>query len=162
MEALEALLTRRSVRSYEARMPEQELIDKVMEAGLYAASGKNMQTAIIVEVTNKEVRDRLSVINAEIMGVTSDPFYGAPVVLVVLADKSSPNHVYDGALMMGNLMNAAHTVCLTWCRLTLLRSIAKNTEANTFIIAFYSPLSQHLLAFFTFKHFLGTINPTTA
>ena len=74
MEALEALLTRRSVRAYEERMPEQDLIDKVMEAGLYAASGKNMQTAIIVEVTNKEVRDRLSVINAEIMGVTSDPF----------------------------------------------------------------------------------------
>ena len=63
MEALEALLTRRSVRAYEGRMPEQDLIDKVMEAGLYAASGKNMQTAIIVEVTNKEVRDRLSAIN---------------------------------------------------------------------------------------------------
>ena len=100
MEALEALLTRRSVRAYEERMPEQDLIDKVMEAGLYAASGKNMQTAIIVEVTNKEVRDR---------------FYGAPVVLAVLADKSSPNHVYDGALMMGNLMNAAHALGLGSC-----------------------------------------------
>ncbi len=87
MEALEALLTRRSVRAYEERMPEQDLIDKVMEAGLYAASGKNMQTAIIVEVINKEVRDRLSAINGEIMGVTSDPFYGAPVVFAVLADK---------------------------------------------------------------------------
>ena len=115
MEALEALLTRRSVRAYEERMPEQDLIDKVMEAGLYAASGKNMQTAIIVKVTNKEVRDCLSVINAEIMGVTSDPFYGAPVVLAVLADKSSPNHVYDGALMMGNLMNAAHALGLGSC-----------------------------------------------
>ena len=94
MEALEALLTRRSVRAYEERMPAQELIDKVMEAGLYAASGKNMQTAIIVEVTNKEVRDRLSVINAEIMGVTSDPFYGAPVVLAVLSEKNSPNQAY--------------------------------------------------------------------
>ena len=82
MEALEALLTRRSVRAYEERMPEQDLIDKVMEAGLYAASGKNMQTAIIVELTNKEVRDRLSVINADIMGVTSDPFYGAPLSLL--------------------------------------------------------------------------------
>ena len=99
MEALETLLTRRSIRAYEDRMPAQELIDKVMEAGLYAASGKNMQTAIIVEVTNKEVRKRLSVINAEIMGTTADPFYGAPVVLAVLADKSSPNYVYDGALM---------------------------------------------------------------
>ena len=85
MEALEALLTRRSVRAYEERMPTQDLIDKVMEAGLYAASGKNMQTAIIVQVTNKEVRDRLSVINAGIMGVTSDPFYGAPVVLAAVS-----------------------------------------------------------------------------
>lgn len=82
MEALEALLTRRSVRAYEERMPTQDLIDKVMEAGLYAASGKNMQTAIIVQVTNKEVRDRLSVINAEIMGVTSDPFMEHPLSLL--------------------------------------------------------------------------------
>ena len=84
MEALEALLTRRSIRAYEERMPTQELIDKVMEAGLYAASGKNMQTAIIVEVTNKEVRDRLSVINAEIMGVTSDPFYGVVLIMSMM------------------------------------------------------------------------------
>lgn len=130
MEALEALLTRRSVRSYEARMPEQELIDKVMEAGLYAASGKNMQTAIIVEVTNKEVRDRLSVINAEIMGVTSDPFYGAPVVLAVLADKSSPNHIYDGALMMGNLMNAAHAVGLGSCWINRAKEIFEREEGK--------------------------------
>ena len=130
MEALEALLTRRSVRSYEARMPEQELIAKVMEAGLYAASGKNMQTAIIVEVTNKEVRDRLSVINAEIMGVTSDPFYGAPVVLVVLADKSSPNHVYDGALMMGNLMNAAHAVGLGSCWINRAKEMFEREEGK--------------------------------
>lgn len=130
MEALEALLTRRSVRSYEARMPEQELIDKVMEAGLYAASGKNMQTAIIVEVTNKDVRDRLSVINAEIMGVTSDPFYGAPVVLAVLADKSSPNHVYDGALMMGNLMNAAHAVGLGSCWINRAKEIFEREEGK--------------------------------
>ncbi len=115
METLETLLTRRSIRAYEDRMPAQELIDKVMEAGLYAASGKNMQTAIIVEVTNKEVRKRLSVINADIMGTTADPFYGAPVVLAVLADKSSPNYVYDGALMMGNLMNAARAVGLGSC-----------------------------------------------
>ena len=130
MEALEALLTRRSVRSYEARMPEQELIDKGMEAGLYAASGKNMQTSIIVEVTNKEVRDRLSVINAEIMGVTSDPFYGAPVVLVVLADKSSPNHVYDGALMMGNLMNAAHAVGLGSCWINRAKEMFEREEGK--------------------------------
>lgn len=130
MEALEALLTRRSVRSYEARMPEQELIDKVMEAGLYAASGKNMQTAIIVEVTNKEVRDCLSVINGEILGVTSDPFYGAPIVLAVLADKSSPNHVYDGALMMGNLMNAAHAVGLGSCWINRAKEIFEREEGK--------------------------------
>lgn len=130
MEALEALLTRRSIRAYEDRMPAQELIDKVIEAGFYAASGKNMQTAIIIEVTNKEVRDRLSVINAEIMGTTSDPFYGAPVVLSVLADKNSPNHVYDGALMMGNLMNAAHALGLGSCWINRAKQTFEREEGK--------------------------------
>ena len=114
-EVLKAIKERRSIRKYKSDMLPKEIIDQVIESGLYAASGKNMQTAIIVEVTNKEVRKRLSVINADIMGTTADPFYGAPVVLAVLADKSSPNYVYDGALMMGNLMNAAHAVGLGSC-----------------------------------------------
>ena len=114
-EVLQAIKERRSVRKYKPDMVPQELIDQVIEAGLWAATGKSMQSSIIVAVTNKAVRDKLSAINAKIMGVTSDPFYGAPVVLIVLADKSNANHVYDGSLSMGNMMLAAHALGLGSC-----------------------------------------------
>ncbi len=116
MEALEAILTRKSIKSYKPDMVDKETIDKIIAAGLNAPSGLNKQAAIILAVTNKEVRDELSKIN---MGKDpfhrADPFYGAPVVLVVLADKSVPTYVYDGSLVMENLMLAAHALGLGAC-----------------------------------------------
>lgn len=112
---LEVLKTRRSVRAYQDKMPEKELIAQIVEAGTYAPTGKGRQSPIIVAVTNRQVRDRLSAMNAEIMGSDMDPFYGAPVVLVVLADRNVPTYLYDGSLVMGNLMNAAHAVGLGSC-----------------------------------------------
>ena len=112
---LQALMGRRSIRSYKPDMVPQELIDQVIEAGLYAASGHGEQDSIIVAVTNKEVRDKLSQMNRAIMGTKSDTFYGAPVVLIVLAPKSNKNGVYDASLIMGNLMQAAHAVGLGSC-----------------------------------------------
>ena len=112
---IKAMETRRSIRGYKEDMVPEELIAEVVEAGTYAATGMGRQSPIILAVTNKEVRDRLSRVNAEIMGTTSDPFYGAPVVLVVLADKSRPTYLYDGSLVMGNLMLAAHSLGLGSC-----------------------------------------------
>ncbi len=112
---LESIKTRRSVRKYKPDMVPGEIIDKIMEAGTYAATGMNRQSPIIIAVTNKEVRDRLSRLNTQIMGMDGDPFYGAPVVLIVLADKSSPNYIYDGSLVMGNLMLAAHALGVGSC-----------------------------------------------
>lgn len=112
---IKAMETRRSIRGYKEDMVPEELIAEVVEAGTYAATGMGRQSPIILAVTNKEVRDRLSRVNAEIMGTTSDPFYGAPVVLVVLADKSRPTYLYDGSLVMGNLMLAAHSLDLGSC-----------------------------------------------
>ncbi len=112
---LQALMERRSIRSYKPDMVPQELIDQVIEAGLYAASGHSEQDSIIVAVTNKEVRDKLSQMNRAIMGTKSDTFYGAPVVLIVLAPKSNKNGIYDASLIMGNLMQAAHAVGLGSC-----------------------------------------------
>lgn len=116
-EILENIKTRRSVRSYKPDMPKRELIDFVAEAGTYAATGMNKQSPIIIAVTDKKVRDELSALNAKIAGMPEgkDPFYGAPVVLIVLADKSNPVHVYDGSLVMGNLMLAAHALGLGSC-----------------------------------------------
>ena len=112
---IKAMETRRSIRGYKEDMVPEELIAEVVEAGTYAATGMGRQSPIILAVTNKEVRDRLSRVNAEIMGTTSDPFYGAPMVLVVLADKSRPTYLYDGSLVMGNLMLAAHSLGLGSC-----------------------------------------------
>lgn len=115
MDAMQNLLTRRSVRKYKPDMVPQEKLDKILEAGTYAATGMGRQSPIILAVTDKALRDRLSKMNAAIMGVDSDPFYGAPVVLVVLADKNVPTYLYDGSLVMGNLMNAAHAEGIASC-----------------------------------------------
>lgn len=114
---IKAMLERRSIRAYKPDMVSQEDIDAVIEAGLYAATGAGKQTPIVIAVTDKKVRDELSRANAKIAGWPEDfdPFYGAPVVLVVLAKKSFPTYVYDGSLMIGNMMLAAHSLGLGSC-----------------------------------------------
>ena len=112
-DVIQAMRERRSVRAYTDEVPSKEQIEAVIEAGLWAASGMNRQGPIVVAVTNRELRERLSAMNAEIPG--TDPFYGAPVVLVVLAPRDQPNRVYDGSLVMGNLMLAAHALGLGSC-----------------------------------------------
>lgn len=115
MDAVQNLLTRRSVRKYKPDMVPQEKLEKILEAGTYAATGMGRQSPIILAVTDKTMRDKLSKMNAAIMGSDNDPFYGAPVVLVVLADKNVPTYIYDGSLVMGNLMNAAHAEGIASC-----------------------------------------------
>ena len=112
---LQAIQSRRSVRRFKPDMVPAELLDQVLQAGTYAATGMGRQSPIILAVTDPKVRDQLSRMNAAIMGSDKDPFYGAPVVLVVLADKSRPTCVYDGSLVMGNLMLAAHSLGLGSC-----------------------------------------------
>ena len=114
-EGIKNILERRSIRKYKDCMVEAKLIDEVVNAGTYAPSGMNRQSAIILVITNKEIRDKLSTLNAKIAGRDNDPFYGAPVVLVVLADKTIPTYLYDGSLVMGNMMLAAHALGLGSC-----------------------------------------------
>lgn len=114
-DVLEFMKTRRSIRKFKSDMIDDDTLNKIIEAGTYAANGRNMQSPIIIAVTNKEMRDRISKMNAEIMGNNSDPFYGAPVILIVLADKSKPTAIYDGSLVMGNLMLAAHSLGVGSC-----------------------------------------------
>lgn len=115
MEAIENLKTRRSIRKFKSDMVPKDIIEKIIDAGTYAATGMNRQSPIIIAVTNKELRDKLSKMNAKIMGADMDPFYNAPVALIVLADRSMPTYLYDGSLVMGNLMNAAHAYGISSC-----------------------------------------------
>lgn len=131
--ALEVLKSRRSIRSYQDKMPEKELIAQIVEAGTYAPTGMGKQSPIIVAVTNRDTRDQLAEMNAKIMGVDTDPFYGAPVVLVVLADKQYPTYLYDGSLVMGNLMNAAQAVGLGSCWIHRAKEVFETPEGKALL-----------------------------
>ena len=111
-ETLKVLETRRSCRNFKPDMVEQEKLDAIIKAGTYAANGRGKQSSIIIAVTRKELRDRIAEENRRIGGWDEgfDPFYGAPVILIVLADKEVGTYKYDGSLVMGNLMNAAESL----------------------------------------------------
>ena len=133
MEAMENLLSRRSIRKYSSRQVPQELLDQVLEAGLYAPSGMNSQVSVMVAVTDKETRDQLSRMNAAVMGMDNDPFYGAPCVIVVLADPDRYTWVEDASLVMGNLMNAAHAVGLGSCWIHRARQMFDSEEGKALL-----------------------------
>ena len=114
-ETIETLKTRRSCRAYQPRQVEEGRLQQVLEAGLYAPSGRGAQPVVFVVVQDQATLAELSRLNAAVMGADTDPFYGAPTVIVVLADRSRPTWVEDGSLAMGNLMNAAQAVGLGSC-----------------------------------------------
>ena len=111
-ETLKVLETRRSCRNFKPDMISEEELQEIIKAGTYAPTGMGKQSPLIIAVTNKELRDRLAEENRKIGGWNEgfDPFYGAPVILIVLADRTCRTHVYDGSLVMGNLMNAAESL----------------------------------------------------
>lgn len=113
-EIIKAMEERRSIRGFKPDMPPKADIEQIIEAGLYAANGRGRQAATIVAVTNRELHDKIASDNRQIGGWKEgfDPFYGAPVILIVLAEKDWPTKVYDGSLVMGNLMLAAHSLGL--------------------------------------------------
>ena len=114
-ETLKILKTRRSCRSYKPDPVEEEKLEAILEAGTYAATGMGRQSPIILVVRDPALRRKLTRMNAAIMGTDGDPFYGAPELLIVLADKNVPTHVYDGSLVLGNMMNAAADLGLASC-----------------------------------------------
>lgn len=114
-ETLITLKTRRSCRAYKPDLIEEEKLNAIIEAGTYAATGMGKQSPIIIAVTDRAMRDKLSKMNAAVMGRDGDPFYGAPELLIVLANKAVGTYLYDGSLVMGNLMNAAHDLGVASC-----------------------------------------------
>ena len=135
----EDLLTRRSVRKYSDRPVEDEKLDKVLTAGLYAPTGMNNQAPVMVAVRDKETRDRLSRMNAAVMGASGDPFYGAPCVIVVLSDPERMTWVEDGSLVLGNLMNAAHSLGLGSCWIHRAKECFDTPEGKALLRAWGVP-----------------------
>ncbi len=130
---IQDLLTRRSIRKYTDQPVGDEALRQIVEAGTYAPTGRNLQSPIIVAIRNREEVAHLSKLNAAVMGSDSDPFYGAPAVLVVLARAESPHICYDGALVMGNLMNAAHALGLGSCWIHRAKEVFASEEGKALL-----------------------------
>ena len=130
MEAMNCILNRKSTKSYTERQVPDQLLDQVLEAGLYAPTGRNNQNVICVAVRDKKTRDRLSLLNAEIMGTNADPFYGAPCIIVVFADSEGTTWVEDGSLVLGNMMNAAQALGLGSCWIHRARQMFETPDGK--------------------------------
>ena len=112
---LEIIRTRRSCRSYKPEQITDEQLDKVLEAGTYAPTSRGLQSPFIVAVQNVEMKARLAKMNAEIMGVTTNPYYDAPTYVLVFVPAEAPNGVQDASLVLENMMLAAHAQGLGSC-----------------------------------------------
>lgn len=132
-DTLKTLIERRSCRSYKPDPVPAEVLDRILEAGIYAATGMGKQSPIMIAVTDKAMRDRLSRMNAAVMGAATDPFYGAPAVIVVLADRKVGTFLYDGSLVMGNLMNAAHALGVASCWIHRAREEFDSAEGKAIL-----------------------------
>lgn len=115
-QVIETIKSRRSIRKYKSEQIKDSDLEEILEAAKYSASGHGYQSTLMVVVQNKEILAKLSKMNASIMGREGiDPFYGAPTVVIVFADKTKPTHVSDGALVLGNLMLAAKSLNIGSC-----------------------------------------------
>jgi len=130
---LETLLNRRSIRAYTQDQVDEKTLNAILEAGLYAPSAMNRQMTVMVAVRDKKTRDTLSRMNAQVLGTESDPFYGAPCVIVVLADPANPCWVEDGSLVMGNLLNAAQELGLGGCWINRAREMFDSEEGKALL-----------------------------
>ncbi|MDO4564326.1 MAG: nitroreductase [Clostridia bacterium] len=124
------MLSRRSIRSYKPDPIPEELLNQILEAGTYAATGGGRQSPVMVLVTDKPLRDKLSKMNAAVMGKDVDPFYGAPVVVSVLADPARNTYVEDGSLVIGNLMLAASTLNIGSCWIHRAKEMFESPEGK--------------------------------
>jgi len=132
-ETLTDLKERRSCRKYLDRQVEEEALQLILEAGTYAPTGRNRQSPVIVAVQDPDTIKKLSLLNGNPAGMTGDPFYGAPTVLIVLADSTVSTHVHDGALVMGNLMNAAHAVGVDSCYIFRAKEMFETEEGKNYL-----------------------------
>ncbi len=129
-ETIKTLTTRRSIRSYSDRPIEKEKIEQILQAGLYAPTGRNTRDTLFLVVTNKELRDKISKLNGAVMGIESDPFYNAPAVIIVFADRTKHTYLEDGSIAMCNLLNAAFSLGVDSCWIHRAREVFESEEGR--------------------------------
>ena len=131
---LKNLQERRSIRKYLPKQVDEEQLQAILQAGMFAPTGRGLQSPVMIVVQDQEVREKLRKMNASVMGNPDmDPFYGAPTIIVVLADKTVSTCVEDGSLVMGNLMNAAYSVGVDSCWIHRAREEFESEEGKALL-----------------------------
>ena len=130
MDILKVLKERRSVKNYKDILPDNDSIEKIVEAGLYAACGRGTQGVKFLVVKNKDLVSKLSKLNANVMGIDKDPFYNAPMVIVVFANKNNHTYIEDGSLALGNMMNEAYSLGIDSCWIHRAKEMFENEEGR--------------------------------
>jgi nitroreductase len=132
-EAIKTLLNRRSIRKFKPEQIKDDELHAVLEAGKYAPSGANQQSALFVVVQDKEMREKIAKLNAAVLGQDIDPYYGAPTIIIVLADKAKVTPVEDGSLALGNMFNAAYSLGLGSCWVHRVKQMFEREEAKALL-----------------------------
>lgn len=140
-EVIKNMMERRSCRAYRPEQIKDEELNLILTAGEWAPTGMGAQSPMMVAVQDPEIIKKLSAMNAAVMGTTSDPFYGAPTVVVVFADTARPTYVEDGSLVMGNLMNAAASLGVASCWIHRAKQVFESEEGKTFMKEWGVPAS---------------------
>ncbi len=138
-ETIKTLTTRRSVRSYKYQQVPKETINQIVEAGRFAPTGMNSRDTLFLVVTDKETRDKMSLMNAKVLGSDKDPFYGAPCVIVVFADRTRRTYLEDGSVAMANLMNAAYSLGVDSCWIHRAKEVFETEEGRELARSFGVP-----------------------
>ena len=132
-EAIKNLLNRRSIRKFKPEQIKDDELNAVLEAGKYAPSGANQQSALFIVVQNKEMREKITKLNAAVLGKDIDPYYGAPTVIIVFADKTKVTPVEDGSLALGNMFNAAYSLGLGSCWVHRTKQMFEREEGKVLL-----------------------------
>ncbi|MDO5344492.1 MAG: nitroreductase family protein [Lachnospiraceae bacterium] len=132
-EVIRNIESRRSVRAYSQEQIEEEELKLILEAATYAPTGMGMQSPKIVVVQDAETIKELSRLNAAVMGSTGDPFYGAPTVVIVLADSNRPTYVEDGSLVIGTMMLAASSIGVGSCWIHRAKEVFASEEGKAYL-----------------------------
>lgn len=138
-ECITNMLERRSCKAYTEEQITKEQLEAIVEAGKWAPCGRGAQSPMFVAIQNKELIQRLSKLNAEIMGAQKDPFYGAPTVIVVFADSTYGTYVEDGSLAIGNMLNAAHSLGVGGCWIHRAKQMFETEEGKALMKEWNAP-----------------------
>lgn len=130
---IENMKDRRSIRKYKQEQITESELDSILEAGLWAPNGRNMQSTVLIAIRDKNTRDKVARLNAAVIGSDSDPFYGAPVVIVVLAARDRLTAIEDGSASLCNMVNAAHSIGVDSCWIHRAREVFDSDEGKALL-----------------------------